>query len=302
MSRDHSIRDKENDSERFWHHPELHVKHSKSGERQQANHREQLVAQLHSAARIQWVGLRLGKSGADAATQRCGLLTAIQTVICGARMPRLIGLFAAVGLAHSAAGAPVRTHSSHAKPVWLVSNGFHTAVVIRSRDAPSRWRRANGNAATHVLFGWGDATFYRASRITVGMACKAAFSINPSAIHVMPFKGSVGSRFAHSDVIRLGVSPSGFARLRGLLERAFVRGPGDQFVVLGPGPSRHSRFYAGRERFYFPKVCNVWTARALREAGVPIFVPTAITAGDLVWQAEKIGHREQWKRLPLDGF
>ena len=189
------------------------------------------------------------------------------------------------------------------KPVWLVSNGFHAALVIRSRDAPVSWQqRTETHDADRLLIGWGDSTFYRASRVTLSMACRAAFRVNPSAIHVLSFAGPVATRFAHSDVIRLDSSPDRFQALLRSLDAAFARDADAQPVLLGPGARSGSRFYAGRERFYFPKVCNVWTAQMLREADFPIFVPTAITAGDLVWQADKVGRREQWKRLPLDAF
>ncbi len=222
-----------------------------------------------------------------------------------ARGACLVFLCVALALGACAIRAPVATASSRSpsRPVWLVSNGFHAALVIRGRDAPSAWGARMGNRVpNHVLLGWGDATFYRANRVTFSMAWKAAFSVNPSALHVMPFQDAVATRFAHSDVIRLELSSHEFAVLRRWLDDAFARGADGQPVLLGPGPKSHSRFYAGREQFYFPKVCNVWTARALREAGVPLFVPTAVTAGDLIWQAEKLGRREQWKRLPLDAF
>lgn len=55
---------------------------------------------------------------------------------------------------------------------------------------------------------------------------------------------------------------------------------------LGPGLYGDSRFYPARERFHLFNTCNVWTARALRAAGLP-FAP-AVTAEGVMAQARAL--------------
>ena len=226
----------------------------------------------------------------------CSLTSLFRILFAGA-------LFAALVSARADPPRALYAARTNKIPVWLVSNGFHSSIAVPLRASALPLRKMTGDArAEFLVIGWGDANFYRATRVTPSMASKATFCPNPSALHVFPARGSIATRFAHSDVVRFEVSPAGFARLCAFIDHAFQRTPDGRPLLLGPGHLPGTRFYAGRERFYFPKVCNIWTAKALRSAGVPIFLPTAITAGDLVWQGEKAGRREQWKRLPLDGF
>ncbi|MGH9649716.1 MAG: DUF2459 domain-containing protein, partial [Terriglobales bacterium] len=56
---------------------------------------------------------------------------------------------------------------------------------------------------------------------------------------------------------------------------------------LGPGLYGDSRFYPARESFSLFRTCNVWTARGLRVAGLPIH--DSITMEGLLSQARGIG-------------
>jgi hypothetical protein len=73
-------------------------------------------------------------------------------------------------------------------------------------------------------------------------------------------------------------------------------------VLLGHGYFPGSRFYAGTEIFWVPITCNIWSARALREGGVRLSMACAFAAPNLVWLSRKRGVREQYRRLPVDGF
>jgi hypothetical protein len=56
---------------------------------------------------------------------------------------------------------------------------------------------------------------------------------------------------------------------------------------LGSGLYGDSRFYPARETFHLFNTCNVWTARALRSAGLP--VRDAITTEGLMAQVRRLG-------------
>jgi len=63
---------------------------------------------------------------------------------------------------------------------------------------------------------------------------------------------------------------------------------------LGPGLYGDSRFYPARETFNLFRTCNVWTARGLRGAGLP--VEDSITKDGLMSQAREIGRVVQRSR------
>jgi len=199
--------------------------------------------------------------------------------------------------------AVARVNADETRPIWLVSNGFHTSVAVRVRDMPRAVRElTNDRRADHLLIGWGAAVFYQARRVNLLVFCRATFLPTPSALHVLPFHGRVSQRFAHSDVVRFDVSPADLARAAGFLSRSVRRDSSGQPILLGPGHLPGSRFYAGRDTFWFPATCNVWCARVLRQAGLPFGLAKSIAASEVVWQSRELGRREQVLSAPLDAF
>jgi uncharacterized protein (TIGR02117 family) len=188
-------------------------------------------------------------------------------------------------------------------PVWLISNGFHSAVGLRVRDAgPELAQLVPTRRIGWLVIGWGDADFYRASRITPWLCLKATVWPGASVLHVVPFERPLGITLSHSDIVQFSVSAERLSALRQFLEDSFERTAAGHVRCFGAGYFANSRFYAGRERFYFPKTCNVWTAAALKRAGVRIVVPASFMADPLMWQAQRDGKRLSRRSRPLDRF
>ena len=188
-----------------------------------------------------------------------------------------------------------------AKPVWLVSNGFHTSFALRTADSPSLAALAGDPAATDLLIGWGHRAFYQ-RRINPCTTLSAVLWINSSTLHVIPIRGPVTRRFPHSDVIRLSLSPAQYRCLATQLERAFARDCHGRAIVISRGYFQNSRFYAGRETFWLGQMCNAWVGRKLRRSGVPIVGDRSVFASSLVMQAGPLGKREQYRKRPSDAF
>lgn len=214
----------------------------------------------------------------------------------------VIALCAVLGTSEARGGQQDRRFSK-TLPVWLVGNGFHSSIAVRVSDLPRSWRTLTEDPrAEHVLIGWGNARFYRSKRPGFLATCVAILGVSPSALHVVPVRGPVARRFARSDVIRFSVKEEGFSMMLAHLDRAFARNKHGQRILLGPGHLPGSRFYVGRDHFCLMQMCNVWTARVLRRAGLRISVAASCAASELAWQADRLGVREQWRRLPLQGF
>jgi uncharacterized protein (TIGR02117 family) len=193
--------------------------------------------------------------------------------------------------------------SASAEPVWLVSNGFHTSVAVRTRDLPSDLRSLVADpAADHLLIGWGAAIYYTARKVTPIVCCRATFFPTASALHIVPVRGPLARRFPHSDIFRFETTPTRIRQLCGFLRDALARDREGNRRLLGSGYFAGSQFYAGREIFWFPVTCNIWSARALRRAGVDLPIFCSFAAPGLTWHARSLGRREQYRRLPVDGF
>ena len=140
-----------------------------------------------------------------------------------------------------------------------------------------------------VELGWGDEGFYRAKKITFPLVLKAAFWPTPSVMHVAGFRGFVKRFYKVSDIVEIGLSDDEFDRMCRFISSAFARDESGKSNSLGPGIYGESLFYRANGRYYVPKTCNIWTAKALKSAGCPVIPQVATTAGNLISQSRRFG-------------
>jgi uncharacterized protein (TIGR02117 family) len=190
------------------------------------------------------------------------------------------------------------------KIFYILSNGFHTGVALRTRDAGEVLKdfAMLFPRSDYLVFGWGESEFYRAKKVTSCILLKTIFLVNPAALQVIGVRGRIERIYRHSEILAVPVSDAGLANLRKYLSRAFTRDREDRAIWLGPGFSEHSNFFAAREKYSLPINCNVWTARAIRSAGVRVSPVFALTADDVMWRAQPRGKRIQTLGRPADAF
>src|SRR5262245_56658040 len=168
--------------------------------------------------------------------------------------------------------------------VFVVSHGYHAGIIIpRAALAAAASRQglaALGTLATRFAgfdrleIGWGDEGFYSeeptAQSLTVALALRALFRPgNPSVLHAVGVGADPRAAFPNSDLVRLDLGETGFARLADKLDASFARGEGGLPVDLGPGLYGTSRFFRAIGVFHVFNVCNHWLAGLLDAAGVP---------------------------------
>lgn len=186
----------------------------------------------------------------------------------------------------------VRSQLSHI--VYVTGHGWHTGLVLRTDDVPASVlpEVLDFQGAEFVEFGWGDEGFYRAKKITPGLVAKAALIPTPSVLHLAGFNGRVDEFFTASDLIALSLDDAQFEQLCEFLSASFDR-TGETPDNLGQGLYGRSRFYRANGSYYFPKTCNVWTARALKAAGLPTRPAASLTAESVLKQTRRIGRDVQ---------
>jgi hypothetical protein len=59
-------------------------------------------------------------------------------------------------------------------------------------------------------------------------------------------------------------------------------------IVIASEHKDGSRFYASGRTFHAFENCNVWVARALKAAGLPVRPENAVTAGMLLYQVRRL--------------
>jgi uncharacterized protein (TIGR02117 family) len=214
---------------------------------------------------------------------------------CQCTVRFMLALFAATTLGCALPGpAPdnATTLNEHStRTIYVVSHGWHTGMVIRRSDVPAGlWpESAHFPNAEYLEIGWGDRDYYMTPGFSLWLAIKALFWPSRSVLHVVGFTGSVVHNFPTSDVVELQLAASGLEALVHLIHSSHAREGAGPVAALRAGLYGDSRFYPSRERFHMFKTCNVWTARALRTAGLPLRVPFALTADAVIGQARQMG-------------
>jgi uncharacterized protein (TIGR02117 family) len=188
------------------------------------------------------------------------------------------------GVFPAANGEPTET-------VFVVNHGWHTGIVVPSARLPVS-ARPPWDAVAHSKYleiGWGDDGFYRAEKITSGIAFRAMFWRNPAVLHVVAMDEPPEVYFPYSGIIRITVNINGFNRLCSYLSESYATDPVGAPTDLGKGIYGDSRFYQATGHYYFPNTCNRWTARALRAAGAPITPFYAVRAANVFNQSRRFG-------------
>lgn len=181
--------------------------------------------------------------------------------------------------------------STSGKSIYLVAHDWHAGIVVQKRDIPkSIWpQHSDFPNAEYLEVGWGDGDFYQAREIRAGLALKALLLPTSAVLHVVGFRGSVSAYFPHSDILEFQVSREDFTGLCRFIEKAYAKDEQGRSVPLGPGLYGDSRFYASSQNYHLFRTCNVWSAGALRAAGLPVSPWFTFTVEELFSKAEKYG-------------
>jgi uncharacterized protein (TIGR02117 family) len=165
-------------------------------------------------------------------------------------------------------GGPLRT-------ILLLSNPIHTDIAlpadadVLARFAPAA---ADGLPIDHpavlwLVFGWGGRSFYVETPTWADLKplpVLRAFTLDRAVMHVQ-IAGDIPAD--HPAVTRLDIDLEAFASLLDFVEGSFVAGDG-RFRLVAPGYGPDDRFYEAHGWFNALAGCNVWTASALRAAGI----------------------------------
>lgn len=177
------------------------------------------------------------------------------------------------------------------KTIYLVSHGWHAGIVVKRMDIPpGTWPQHNDfPEAEYLEVGWGDKDYYMTPSPHLGITLKAGLLPSASVLHIVGFSGSVMRYFPHSEVIRIDLSEAGFERLCSYLENSYARDEAGLSQPLGPSLYGKGQFYLSQETYHAFNTCNVWTARALRDAGCPITPAANVTVDSLMAHAATFG-------------
>jgi len=183
-------------------------------------------------------------------------------------------------------------------PVFVVSNGFHTDIVVPLVEARTgtAWLPKLGPPELAVrfagyqyaAFGWGSEKFFLASyggHLPGPGTVARALLPNRTLMHVDFYRTAprTGKR-----VVALRISEDQYRRLTAQLEQSFLPDSARRYTLRNAaGYSAEDFFYLARGRYYALRTCNDWTTRTLRRAGLRTALKSPL-AGPVLGQLRRV--------------
>jgi uncharacterized protein (TIGR02117 family) len=176
------------------------------------------------------------------------------------------------------------------KTIFVVSNGFHSSVMLSRSDIMSnRIPEAEDFPLTRYLeFGWGDAEYYPAQNVNLGITLRAALLPTPAVLHVAASSLAPSRRYPEAEVIPLSLDEVGMQGLVNFIDGSFQRAGRPRANAVQPGLYADSLFYAAVGRFHLANTCHTWTTRALKSAGFRVEEGNATDAESLMSQVRRL--------------
>jgi hypothetical protein len=178
--------------------------------------------------------------------------------------------------------APAETLHS----IYVVRRAWHTGIIIRAADWPTpSFLTEDFPKADYFEFGWGDAAYYQAEEETLWLGLRAALWPTSSVIHVIGLTDPLSKNARADDVVEVRVSHSGLLQLVAALNAEFAaHTPVGRELEAAPKPNL---FYSSHRSFFFPRMCNWWTAKRLQDANCPVTAWSVVTAAQVLQQVDR---------------
>lgn len=161
-------------------------------------------------------------------------------------------------------------------PLLVFSHGYHTGLSLPSSALrPYLPELCEGLTDEWLEFGWGDEGFYRSEEITAKLVFSALCYPTPGVVHVVTIDQPLHRQYDYSPIRLLRMDEEETAKVGQFIAETFRRNEHGHLIDLGPGRYGRSNFYRAVQSYYFPRSCNAWTAKGLRQAGHPVHAVTA---------------------------
>ena len=176
------------------------------------------------------------------------------------------------------------TRQSERVRVYLLRGWIHTDIAIPATPKVLEdfgFLREAGIPITHddlryLVFGWGSAAFYTTAGSYADISLSAVWTAltgDRSVMHAVPS----GALEASDTAIAIDLTPLGFQQMVRFIRASYNEdATGNPVWLKGLSHGYGDVFHQARGGFDAFRPCNVWTARALRKAGVTtgIWTPT----------------------------
>lgn len=176
------------------------------------------------------------------------------------------------------------------RSVFVVAHRYHAGIIVHASDVPpDAWpARVDLADAEYLELGWGEREYYIRDDPGMWRGLRALFIPSQSAIEVIAITGPLIQIGDEREIIELRVSRSGFERLVEFVRQSHELDAHGRGAIIAAASRERGLFYASSRTFHGFENCNVWVARGLQAAQLPIRPSTAITAGMLLRQVRRL--------------
>lgn len=198
-------------------------------------------------------------------------------IVATAAIAALVGAWAWSGETPAVTAPPASEGDCVEVGMW--SNGYHTSLSMRADLLPaSHPLRQLYPQARWLMIGWGDLKFYRSRGDDLWLGVQALMPGGESGMHVLAGPTPVETWYYGKDVLPVGLSRAGVAGLVDYVTDSLALDPNGRAQVVAF--EQDGYFLQARRDFNALNVCNHWTMRAFRAAGVKGSAAFAFT-GDM---------------------
>ena len=182
--------------------------------------------------------------------------------------------------------AQIKPNETADVPIYVVDHGGHTAVVL-DRELAKQYLPSINEEFVHSMYievGWGDEDFYQSTEKTTKLKMQAVLYPTNAVLHVTDVPIDPEKYYPNIEVKKLMVTRTGFRKMATYIYKTFKRNSNGTPVKTGKGLHVHGLFYHANGKFHLFNTCNTWTAKILKEAGLPVSSFLTITSDDIMNQ------------------
>lgn len=162
-------------------------------------------------------------------------------------------------------------------PIYILTNGVHTDIVVPTQTAQMDWSReikyvntlSKDTTYPYLAMGWGDKGFYLETPewkdLKASVALKAAFAMSHTAIHATYYKEMTESETCK----KIMISAVQYERLVSYLSGSFRNDPDGHAILINTTAcyGRSDAFYEANGSYHLFRTCNTWANSALKACG-----------------------------------
>lgn len=175
--------------------------------------------------------------------------------------------------------------------IYVIKHSWHADIILPVHSMPTdSFPILNEFPDSRYLeIGWGDSAYYSNPDPGSGITVKAAIFPTPGILHITGINDNLDHRFQFYRVLQFTIQRNELWHLVQFISKEFVYTTNRRPIKIGQGIFHNSYFYRANSRYTVFKNCNTWTARALKQAGIPVSPFGALTVDMLFNRLSKYG-------------